>query len=121
MKDEPAIVKELKQAEKLGLLKFDSQGNINIRDSNIIGTIDINHDVTEIKKSEEKYKHLFDNTMDPIVIIDKKGKFVDVNEQVIKLLEYDKKELIGKDFIKINFLTKASIKKAQDNFIKRMK
>lgn len=121
MKDEPAIVKELKQAEKFGLLKFDSQGNLNIRDNNIIGTIGINRDIIEIKKSEEKYKHLFDNAIDPIVIIDKKGKFIDVNEQVIKLLEYDKKELIGKDFIKINILTQASIKKAQDNFLKRMK
>ena len=121
MKDEPAIVKELKQAEKLGLLKFDSQVNLNIRDNNIIGTIGINRDIIEIKKSEEKYKHLFDNAIDPIVIIDKKGKFVDVNEQVIKLLEYDKKELIGKDFIKINILTQASIKKAQNNFLKRIK
>ena len=30
MKDEPAIVKELRQAEKLGLLKFKSQGNLSI-------------------------------------------------------------------------------------------
>ncbi|MCJ7571027.1 MAG: PAS domain S-box protein [Candidatus Thermoplasmatota archaeon] len=121
MKDEPAIVKELRQAEELGLLKSDLQGNLSIRDNNIIGTIDINRDITKIKKSDEKYKHLFDNAMDPIVIIDKKGKFVDVNEQVIKLFEYDKKELIGKDFTKINILTQASIKKAQDNFLKRMK
>ncbi len=46
MKDEPAIVKELRQAEKLGLLKSESQGNLNIRDNNIIGTIDINRDIT---------------------------------------------------------------------------
>ena len=91
------------------------------KDNNIIGIIGINRDITEIKKSEEKYKHLFDKAIDPIIIIDKKGKFVDVNEEVIKLLEYNKKDLIGKDFTKINILTQRSIKKTQDNLLKKMK
>ena len=91
------------------------------KDNNIIGIIGINRDITEIKKSEEKYKHLFDKAIDPIITIDKKGKFVDVNEEVIKLLEYNKKDLIGKDFTKTNILTQRSIKKAQDNLLKKMK
>ena len=38
--------------------------------------------------------------MDPIVVLDEKGFFVDINEQVAKLLGYSKKELVGKHFIK---------------------
>ena len=132
MKDEPAIVKELKQAEKLGLLNSESHANLNISeeecDENEEKDADYFADDYEYLKEEidrgdlkEKYRHLFYNAVDPIVIIDKKGRFVDVNEQVLKILEYDKKDIIGKDFTKINILTQASIKKAQDNFIKRMK
>ncbi len=91
------------------------------KDNNIIGTMGINRDITEVKKSEEKYKHLFEQAIDPIITLDKKGKFVDVNEQVAKLLGHNKKDLIGKDFTKTNILTPVSAKKAYDNFLKRMK
>lgn len=91
------------------------------KDNKIIGTIGINRDITDIKRSEEKYKYLFEQAIDPIVIIDKKGRFVDVNKQVTKLLGYNKKDLIGKEFVKTNILTEDSIKKSYNNFLKRMK
>ena len=116
MKEEPAIVKELKNAEKLGLLSFESKGNLSFSNKEHNKNL-----YTTIKKSDEKYKNLFNKSIDPIVIIDKKGKFIDVNEQLIKILEYNKEDLIGKDFTKINILTKTSIKKTLDNFIKNMK
>jgi len=97
------------------------------QDGKIIGTMGISRDVTqikeaddEIKKSEKKYKKLFETAIDPIILLDEKGRFVDINNQVTKLLGYNKVELIGKQFDKVNILDKESISIAYENFNKRM-
>ncbi|MEM5778325.1 MAG: PAS domain S-box protein [Candidatus Aenigmatarchaeota archaeon] len=73
-----------------------------------------------LRESEEKYKILFDLASDPIVILDKNGRFVEVNKKVEELLGYSKEDLIGKKFTKANVLTKKSILIAFKNFLKRM-
>ena len=55
------------------------------------------------------------------MILDKNGYFVDVNEQVTKLLGYSKNDLIGKKFDETEILTKESLSKSLDSFMKRMK
>ena len=93
----------------------------------IIGTMGISRDVTDLKKAEEivrksekKYRNLFESAIDPIIVLDKKGNFVDVNKQVTELLGYGKKELIGKKFDKIGILSEDSISKTTEGFNKRM-
>jgi PAS domain S-box-containing protein len=93
--------------------RFDKNGEI-------IGTMGINRDITNIKKSEKRYRDLFEKAIDPIVIIDKNGFFTDVNDQVLKLLGYEKEELIGKKFYEVNILTKKSTVKAIESFKNRM-
>ncbi len=87
----------------------------------IIGTMGISRDITKLKKSEEKYKNLFETAIDPIVILDKNGNFVDVNKQVTNILGYHRNDLIGKKFNETEILTKESLNKSLDNFMKRMK
>ncbi len=87
----------------------------------IIGTMGISRDITKLKKSEEKYRNFFETAIDPIIILDKKGYFVDVNEQVTKLLGYSKNELIGKKIDEVKILSKDSLSKSLDSFKKRMK
>jgi len=87
----------------------------------MIGTMGISRDITKLKKSEEKYRNLFETAIDPIVILDKNGYFVDVNKQVTKLLGYSKNDLIGKKFDETEILTKESLSKSLDSFMKRMK
>ncbi len=91
------------------------------KNNKIIGTIGINRDITDIKKSEERYKNLFETAIDPIVIIDKKGRFTNINEQVTKILGYSRKELLDKEFTKTDILTQSSKKTSYYNFLKRMK
>ena len=100
--------------------RFDKNGEI-------IGTMGISRDVTELKKAEEiirksekKYRNLFESAIDPIIVLDKEGKFVDVNKQVTKLLGYSKKELIGKKFDKSGILSEESLSKINKKFNKRM-
>ena len=71
--------------------------------------------------SEKRYRELFENAIDPIIVLDKNGVFVDVNNQTTKLLKYEKKDLVGKRFDKIRILDEKSLKKTMENFNKRIK
>ena len=94
--------------------RYDDEGKI-------IGTMGISRNITDLKKSEKRYRDLFETAIDPIIILDTKGVFVDVNKQVTKLLGYAKKDMVGKRFDKIGILTKESQSKALEMFKKRMK
>jgi PAS domain S-box-containing protein len=50
----------------------------------------------EVKRSEEKYRALFEQASDPIMVTDFKGKLLDVNESLGKMFGYTKGELMGK-------------------------
>ncbi len=87
----------------------------------IIGTMGISRDITKLKKSEEKYKNIFETAIDPIAILDKNGNFIDINEQVTNILGYHKNDLIGKKFNETKIFTKEGLNKSLDCFLKRMK
>lgn len=76
--------------------------------------------IEEIRKSEEKYRNLFELAVDPIVILDRKGRFIEINKKVEELLGYKKEDLIGKKFTEAGVLTKKSILITYKNFLKRM-
>ena len=70
------------------------------------GIIAFYQDITEhqkiletIKKSEEKFRDLFENANDAIWTADTKGRYISVNRLFRKLLGYKKEELIGKKSI----------------------
>jgi PAS domain S-box-containing protein len=48
----------------------------------------------EIKENEKKYRSLFEQASDPILVTDFKGNFTDVNGSFCKLFGYTKKELL---------------------------
>jgi PAS domain S-box-containing protein len=48
----------------------------------------------EIKGNEKKYRSLFEQASDPILVTDFKGNFTDVNGSFCKLFGYNKKELL---------------------------
>ena len=50
----------------------------------------------EVKRSEEKYRSLFEQASDPIMVTDFKGNFLDVNESLCKMFGYSKAEIMGK-------------------------
>jgi len=48
----------------------------------------------KIKESEKKFKLLFNKAFDSLIVIDKGGQIIDVNESARNLLGYSKKELL---------------------------
>ena len=65
----------------------------------------IHEDITErilaeekLKASEERYRMLFDATLDCIMMLDDEGRYVDVNESFCRKLKASRGELIGTHF-----------------------
>ncbi|MCL5771877.1 MAG: diguanylate cyclase [Actinobacteria bacterium] len=93
----------------------------------------INQSRKKVAESEQKYKSLFENSIDGISIRTKEGKFIDVNNSLVKILGYDSKEEVLKldiptqiyasmdDFYKVNSMQKnnyiVKIKRKDQNYI----
>ncbi len=55
----------------------------------------------EIKESDKKYRSLFEQASDPILVTDYDGNFTDVNGSFCKLFGYTKKELLRMNIISL--------------------
>ena len=74
-----------------------------------LGFYGLSRDITKriklelkLKQSEEKYRHLFENSPYAIWIVDLKGMIIDCNSSTNTLLsKYTKDDLIGKNFVEI--------------------
>lgn len=85
----------------------------------VVGIVEYVRDVTEreesrekLKKSEEKFKVLFESAPDPYFILDLKGNLIDGNSAAEKFIGYKKKELIGKNILKTGLMLRPQIPKA---------
>jgi len=65
-----------------------------------------------LRNSEERLKILFNHAPEAYYLSDLKGSFIDGNIAAEKLLGYDKADLIGKSFLKLNLLSTKQILKA---------
>jgi len=94
---------------------------------NISGIIEYVRDVTERKKLEEELKEtrehfqtLFNAMVDPVVIIDSKGKFLEITDKVEEITGFKREELLGKNFLKTKIVTGKSKRTLLKSLIKRM-
>ncbi|MBU0497603.1 MAG: PAS domain S-box protein [Candidatus Thermoplasmatota archaeon] len=127
MRDEPDIVKELREAEYLGLFQSKVQGayeeletqkeaSDNVPDETVSFAED---DATEKKErvcdsasheqtvreppDSEIYRTLFENVSDEIIYVNKHGKIVIVNRRSYDLFGYKPEEIIGKNFLRLGW------------------
>ncbi len=81
-----------------------------IRDAegNITAVMEMSLDVTqmrrleeEIRKSEEKYRYIFDNIPNPVFVLDRRSLMImDCNDSVKSVYGYDKQELLRTSFLR---------------------
>ncbi|VVB75916.1 Methanogenesis regulatory histidine kinase FilI [Candidatus Tiddalikarchaeum anstoanum] len=90
--------------------------------------LSIGEDVTEreklliqLRQSEYKYRKIFDNSPEIIILLDNFGKVLDINYSVFNAIGYKPSEVIGKLFFKLPFIPKKSMVAMRENFIKRVK
>ncbi|MCK4384147.1 MAG: PAS domain S-box protein, partial [Candidatus Lokiarchaeota archaeon] len=53
----------------------------------------------KIKESEEKYRHLYENSPFSIVLLDYEGKIIDMNTKTIEQFGYKKEDLVDKNYL----------------------
>jgi PAS domain S-box-containing protein len=61
-----------------------------------LAILDISSDITERKRTEEKFHRLVESILDAVVTIDQEGRLVLVNAQTEKLFGYKREELLGR-------------------------
>ncbi len=84
-------------------------------------------DITERKKAEEElektkghFQMLFNTMVDPVVIVDSRGKFLEITDRVEEITGFKKEELLGKSFVRTNIVTGKSKRTLLKSLIKRM-
>ena len=56
----------------------------------------------ELRESERKYRHLYENSPFSIALLNTKGKIIDINSKTSELFGYKKEDLIGKNYLKLS-------------------
>jgi len=75
----------------------------------------------KLRQSEERYRTIFDSANDILLLIDSKGKIVDVNGRVEDIGGYNREEIQGNDFRSLSkIMTKKSLAIVAKNYLKRM-
>jgi len=75
----------------------------------------------ERKRTEDRFRILFEYAPDAYYINDLKGYFLDGNRAAEELTGYKKEELIGKNFLNLNLLPASQIPKATAHLAKNLK
>lgn len=127
MGNEPDIVKILREEEE----SKDKLGRDIQKINQSEHTSDIKKQVNEYEKnnnatkkflsdSEKILQALMNLITDPVVIIDKKGRFLDCSDKIENMTGYKKEDLIGKSFLSVPFITEESKALLIKNMAKRL-
>jgi len=74
-----------------------------------------------LRVSEEKYRSIFDSANDVILLIDDKGKILDVNSKMNDITGFTREEIVGNNVLSLTqILTARSLDKVTETFKNRM-
>jgi PAS domain S-box-containing protein len=115
-----AVLMELELKHKNGKkVVFESNTRLIKEKGKTRGFLSILRDITDkklseerLKESEERLEYIIEYAPDGIFILDLKGKILDVNKEIEKMVGYKKEELIGKNLFKLGIVPKKYIPKA---------
>ncbi len=64
---------------------------------------DVEELAKELRKSEERYRNLFRNSVEPIAMVDLDGEFIMINERMCSLFGYSRRMLLKKNISQLIF------------------
>jgi PAS domain S-box-containing protein len=70
----------------------------------------------ELSESEKKFRSIFENANDVIVIVDTKGKILEINNNVEKMTGIPREKIIGKNFFNLKLFSSAEIRRLKSGF-----
>ncbi len=77
--------------------------------------------VEELEESRRHFRTLFDIMVDPVVIVDGKGKILEVTDRFEKVTGYKREDLLDKNFLNINVVAEEDKTLLKKNLMKRLK
>jgi two-component system cell cycle sensor histidine kinase/response regulator CckA len=80
---------------------------------------DRKHIEEALRESEARFRSIVENSHNGILIVDEFYKFIYVNDELCRMLDYPREEIIGHDFRE--FLDDEAIKIVSDHYIRRQK
>ena len=101
--------------DKSGKFKGTRNSNIEIPKQTTetpLNITDLNQTESDLKTSEKLFEALFENAPDAFFTHDVKGTFINGNKAAEKLTGYNRKELIGKNFLRLKLLNTSDAIKA---------
>lgn len=99
---------------------FDSKGNLQHYYSFFTDITKRKQVQQELEEAKRHFETLFNFMVDPVAIVDGKGKLLEVTDRVQEITGFKKEELVGKSFMKVKILTAKSKAIAIKNLAKRM-
>ena len=76
---------------------------------------------TQRGESEERYKAIFESTNDILLLLDRRGRILDVNRRIKDIGGYEKEEIVGRNISSLaKFMPKKSLAIILKNFAKRI-
>jgi PAS domain S-box-containing protein len=91
--------------------------------NNVIGSLSSGEDITERKRaedarseSEEKYRDLFENANDAILVVDADLNYVDVNKKTVELFGYSREEILNMNIL--DFIPPEQKPRSEKEFVK---
>jgi PAS domain S-box-containing protein len=86
------------------------------------------HDITDqkavqiaIETSEERFRKLYENAPDPIYVRDISGNFMDCNPAMERALGYSRGELVGRNFLELDFLKPEDVPRVREALARNAK
>ena len=74
----------------------------------------------QLMRAEYNFKSLVNVIANPVVIVDHKGRFLEINDKIVEVNGFSKEELIGKNFVKTDIVTMKSKATLIKSLAKRM-
>jgi len=74
----------------------------------------------QLMRAEDNFKSLVNLIADPVVIVDHKGRFLEINDKLVESTGFSKEELLGKNFMKTDIVTTKSKAILMKNLAQRM-
>ena len=74
----------------------------------------------KLTSAENNFRSLVNVIADPVVIVDHKGRFLEINDKLVEATGFSKEELLGKNFMRTDIVTTKSKATLMKNLAKRM-
>ncbi|MBM3132940.1 MAG: response regulator, partial [Chloroflexi bacterium] len=69
-----------------------------------------------LRESEQRFRMIFENANDEIVLLDENGIVIDVNDRVLDIFGYSRQEVVGRNIFDIPFLDTKAMEQATTEF-----